>query len=82
MLLSCEQTAKSVGKRGPSNVQEVGTLQGSTDSQFAGGAWDPTDRSRLASIGGLSIQVPVQTSIQSGALYIDDSLCASSLSAY
>lgn len=55
-------------KGGHANVQEVGSFQGGTDSQFAGGAWDPTDSSRLASIGGRSIQVSFQTTIQVRAL--------------
>lgn len=42
---------------GEANAKEVGALQVGSDAPLAGGAWDPSDSSRLASIAGCSIQL-------------------------
>lgn len=42
---------------GEGDAKEIGSLQGRPDASLAGGAWDPLDTSRLASIAGGSIQL-------------------------
>jgi len=42
---------------GEAEAQEIGSLEGEAGATFAGGAWDPTDSSRLASIASKSVQL-------------------------
>lgn len=57
MVATVEDEQLRCWQIGEADAKEVGALQGGSDVQLAGGAWDPSDSSRLASIEGRSIQL-------------------------